>query len=208
LISLSPVVPNFLLQAAAQGAEPANEQSERILVVLQLSGGNDGLNTVVPYGDELYRQNRFTLAVGVNQVLKIDDHVGLHPAMTGFSKLLEAGQLAIVQGVGYPNPNRSHFESMDLWHTAHRTQTNRPAGWLGRYLDAAEKGRGGDVPALHMGAEKQPLALTGEDVQVPSVASIDRFRIELGGNEQLRRAIQQIAVAQREPANELLDFVQ
>ncbi len=205
LISLSPLVPQILLQATAAAAE---SPGERVLVVVQLTGGNDGLNTVVPYGDDAYRRNRFTLAIGADQVLKIDGYAGLHPSMRGFAKLLEDGKLAIVQGVGYPNPNRSHFESMDLWHTAHQAAVNRPSGWLGRYLDAAAKRDGRDVPAMHLGAEQQPLALVGQDIQVPSIQSLERFRLEVDGDSELRRVVQTSVTAERPADNDLLTFVQ
>jgi len=132
VISLAGAVPSFLLGASRL---PTKSRGDRILVVVQLSGGNDGLNTVIPYGHDAYYQNRFTLAIGKQQVLKVNDEIGLHPAMGGLEKLLQDGKLAIVQGVGYPNPNRSHFESMDLWQTAHRISENRRLGWLGRAID-------------------------------------------------------------------------
>src|SRR5947209_18464119 len=120
LVSLAPRAPGFLLESAAYGAD---RPGENVLVVVQLSGGNDGLNTVVPFTNEIYKKKRrASLAIDAGQVLKIDGALGLHPSLTGFSKLLENRQLAIVQGVGYPNPNRSHFESMDIWHSA-RVQT-------------------------------------------------------------------------------------
>src|SRR5262245_39416970 len=133
LVSLAPRAPGFLLESAALGAErPAGE---RILVVVQLSGGNDGLNTVIPYGDEIYRKKRPSLALGADNVIKLEGGLGLHPRMNGAETLLEKRWLSIVQGVGYPNPNRSHFESMDIWHTAHTSPQDRAAGWLGRAFD-------------------------------------------------------------------------
>ncbi len=205
IVSLSPIVPHFLVQAAAN---ENNSCGESILVVVQLSGGNDGLNTVIPYADDEYYRNRFTLAIGRGQVRKIDDHVGLHPAMKGFSDLLEDGKLSVVQGVGYPNPNRSHFESMDLWHTAHQVGGQRTFGWLGKYLDATSRADGRDVPAMHFGAEKQPLALNAERIRVPSIQSLERFRLEVGGNQQLRSAIEKLASAPRSESGDLLQFVQ
>src|SRR5262245_11073525 len=92
--------------------------SDRILVVVQLSGGNDGLNTVIPYGDDAYHRNRFATRIEKPTVLRIDDYIGWHPSLSGFAEMQSAGKLCIVQGVGYPNPNRSHFESMDIWHSA------------------------------------------------------------------------------------------
>src|SRR5687768_9293993 len=117
LVALAPAVPQFLVSASARAAE---QRGETVLVVLQLSGGNDGLNTVIPYADDLYLKSRPSLRIGKEAVRKINDYVGFHPSMEGFSKLLEAGQLGIIQGVGYPNPDRSHFSSMDVWHTAQR----------------------------------------------------------------------------------------
>ncbi len=202
LISLSPAVPDFLLRAAA--AE-TSAKGEKILVVVQLTGGNDGLNTVIPYGDDEYYKNRSTLAVGRTQVHKIDDYVGFHPAMNGFSELVEAGQLAVVQGVGYPNPNRSHFESMDFWHTAGRNKGSRPTGWLGRYLDASAADAGRDVAALHLGGEDQPLALAAESVHAPSIRSFERFRLQKLDAEQIRRAIAD--TKSEESDDDLLSFV-
>ena len=164
VFSFCSTIPSFLRQAVAgEGAG-----GERILVVVQLSGGNDGLNTVVPFKHPTYRSVRPTLAIGQDQVLRINDELGLHPSLTGFQDLLENDRLAIVQGVGYPNPNRSHFESMDIWHTCQRKMEHRSEGWLGRYvgieaLSAVESdgsGTEGRMPALHLGREQQPLALS------------------------------------------------
>ena len=105
-------LPGFLLRAAE--AAPAGGK-ERILIVVQLTGGNDGLNTVVPHADELYYKGRPTLGVPKAQVLKVNDQIGLSPNLSGCAKLLEENRLAIIQGVGYDSPNRSHFESMDIW---------------------------------------------------------------------------------------------
>lgn len=207
LIPLTPRVPGFLLDSAAYGAA---KTGERILVVVQLSGGNDGLNTVVPYKDETYRKLRPSLALAEGGVLKIDGQLGLHPSLSGFNTLLENRQLAIVQGVGYPNPNRSHFESMDIWHSAQSEVEQRKLGWLGRAFDAraAELAGAGDPPAMHLGDEVQPLALAARDVSSPSIRSLDQFKLETGGDDQLRTAIQAAASAPRPAASDLLKFVQ
>lgn len=204
VVSFAARPPQFLLQAAAQ---ELGSREETVLVVVQLSGGNDGLNTIVPYADDDYRKNRPTLAIGQSDILTIDDDCGFHPSMRGFADLLEAGKLSIVQGVGYPNPNRSHFESMDIWHTCNRSKKQRTVGWLGRYLDAAGNSQGGDVPALHLGEKKQPLALAGQDVRVPTVRSLERFRLH-GDNQQVRAAVRELASAERASDNNLLTFVQ
>ncbi len=128
---------------------------QRILVVLTLYGGNDGLNTLVPYADPAYHAARPELAYAASEVLRLDDQLGLNPAMTGFSKLWQGNQLAIVRGVGYPEPDHSHFRSMDIWQTG-SPQAPVSTGWIGRWLDAT-----GDDPlrAVNIGAVLPPLAL-------------------------------------------------
>ena len=139
LVALSPSVPTFLDQTARACRA---QRDERILVVVQLTGGNDGINTVVPYADEGYARHRKVLRLPTKDLLRIGDGLGLHPAMEAMAKLFERGRLTIIQGVGYPNPNRSHFQSMAYWHTARfdpRTDGSRSdlggshdLGWLGR----------------------------------------------------------------------------
>ncbi|MFT4691713.1 MAG: hypothetical protein ACI9OD_003939 [Limisphaerales bacterium] len=206
LLSMSPAAPQFLLQTSA-AAETKKTAGGNILVVIQLSGGNDGLNTVVPYANDIYNANRFTLRINPGQVLKINDEVGFHPAMSGFSELLEEGKLSVLQGIGYPNPNRSHFSSMDIWHTGHHNEKDRSTGWLGRYLDRSASD-GGDVPALHLGTDQQPLALAGEHVQVPTAASMEDFKLDVGGDSHLRGAIRNHAEIERKEADSLLGFLQ
>ena len=202
LVSLSANVPGVLLGASAKTAA---RPGENILVVIQLSGGNDGLNTVIPFGDDEYYKNRFTLAIGRNQVSKIDDHVGFHPALDGFSSLLDDGLLSVIQGVGYPNPNRSHFESMDLWHTAHRAQESPRLGWLGRCLD--NQSLADQLPAIHYGGDRQPLALSTRAHPVPSITSLEQFRLKTGGDKKLTAQILQGIQQPRSPDNELLGFI-
>ena len=114
LLSLAPTVPTFVSQTAS-AVQP--HRDDRILVVIQLSGGNDGINTVVPFADEGYRRHRSNLRLATEQLVKLDDAIGLHGSMSGFGKLWDSDRLAIVQGVGYPNPNRSHDVSMSIWQT-------------------------------------------------------------------------------------------
>src|SRR5260370_14120254 len=109
LLALAPTIPTFLAQTARAAK---TERDGRVLVVIQLDGGNDGINTVVPYADEGYAKYRKVLRVPKERLVKVDRQIGLHPSLADFGKLLEAGQLTIVQGVSYPNPNRSHFRSM------------------------------------------------------------------------------------------------
>ena len=127
----------FALDAMAANAvtQTATGKDGTILVVLQLAGGNDGLNTVVPYADDAYHRARPQLALPNEQILTIDHHVGLNPKLAGLKSLYEEGHFAIVQGVGYPNPNRSHFRSTEIWQTASDADRNETHGWLGRYFD-------------------------------------------------------------------------
>ena len=204
MLSLGALSPRFLRRAAAQSAASSQEN---ILVVVQLSGGNDGLNTVVPHRDDEYRKRRPTLALPESDLLTVNDDFGLHPALTGFAQLYENGQLGIIQGVGYANPNRSHFEAMDIWHTCLRKSDSRPDGWLGRTVDDLQSHHHVDVPALHLGNRKQPFALSSREHRVPSIKSLEQFRLELEHRESLGE-FQRGVTSQRDVASPLLDFVQ
>lgn len=201
-IGVSAAVPNVLLGAATPGF---GNDDERILVVVQLSGGNDGLNTVVPYADEDYYKNRFTLAIGKGQVRKINDDIGLHPQLSGFEELLNNNSMAIVQGVGYPKPNRSHFESMDLWHTSHQAAASKLTGWLGRTVESGFEGH--DLPAIHFGAGLQPLALKTDIRPVPSIRSIDQFKLELFRDPAMKKQLTALVKRQVPESNSLLGYV-
>ncbi|MFT7639641.1 MAG: hypothetical protein ACI9G1_001378 [Pirellulaceae bacterium] len=198
-ISMGGLIPQVLLKAADADASAG---PDNILVVVQLSGGNDGLNTVVPFDHDVYKANRPKLAIDKTEVLKINDQLGFHPAMRGMADLLEGGKLSVIQGVGYPNPNRSHFESMDIWHTCQRKDQVRDAGWLGKYLDGAAES---DVPAIHFGFEKQPFALAGRRVRVPSIESLESFQLKNVDDESVVNALTKTV---RTEGNNLLDFVQ
>lgn len=145
LLAFSRVAPAFLVQAAA-GATPRPEKDRTILVLVQLAGGNDGLNTVVPYADPHYRRLRPTLGLGSHELLKIDDQVAFHQACAPLRALLDEGKLGIVQNVGYPNPNRSHFRSMEIWETASDASETLATGWLGRYFDHTCAGQPAATP--------------------------------------------------------------
>ena len=138
-LGVSAALPSFLNRVAQDQTQKILDVQEekytnRILLVLELTGGNDGLNTVVPYGDDAYYQARPTIGIKPNDVIRLDDHFGLHPAMPGFEALFKDGELAIVHGCGYPEPNLSHFTAMEWWHTA-APHGNELYGWLGRFAD-------------------------------------------------------------------------
>jgi len=159
LLAFSRFAPSFLVNSALAAA-PAPEKGRTILVLVQLAGGNDGLNTVIPFADADYYRLRPTLGIPKADVLPINDTLGFNPAMSAMSGLLKEGKLGIIQNVGYPNPNHSHFRSTEIWETASDSNVNLPTGWIGRYLDNACAG----VPA---GVGDDPVAVhaTGETPQ-------------------------------------------
>ena len=174
LLALAPTVPGFLAQSA-RAAKP--DQDGRTLVVVQLDGGNDGINTVVPFQDEGYARHRKVLRLPADSLVRVSDTVGLHPAMRDCGRLLEAGQLAVVQGVGYPNPNRSHFRSMAIWHAARldaREQTGE--GWLGRGLDGAPGA------SLLVGSGPPPVALRGRRAVASVIERVEDFMLAAGAD--------------------------
>jgi uncharacterized protein (DUF1501 family) len=163
ILSLAPTVPGFLSRTA-MAARP--ERDGRILVVVQLDGGNDGINTVVPFGDEDYARHRRELRIPTDRVCKLTDRVGLHPTMRPAADMIQDGRLAIVQGVGYPNPDRSHFRSMAIWQTARPDDPGPEShGWLGRALDGIAAGERAGAPvgpsAVFVGERDLPRALRG-----------------------------------------------
>jgi len=176
VISLSGTVPAFVADLAfADQIKRPDQSNDNILLVLQLTGGNDGLNTVIPFADDAYPKARPKINLK-NSPLRLDDHFALHPAMSGLKQLYDKGQLAIVHGCGYPSPSRSHFRSMEIWHTAN-PQRSQPTGWLGHYLDHVARGSPAPVNALNIGAEL-PQALVNEGSPVPSIERLDDFRLK------------------------------
>jgi len=165
----------------ARAAWAAGDGDE-VLVLVRLDGGNDGLNTVVPFGDDLYYRAR--PGIGVREPMKLDDHIGLHPSLAGLRGAWDEGALAIVQGVGYPNSSRSHFTGTDIWNTAFTSTPERWSGWAGRALDRMDTG---EVPALQLDPAPLSLAITGERVVVPAVADAESFRVR--GNKELLAAL-------------------
>lgn len=134
LLAFCQYAPSFLTQSAYAGA-PLPERDRTILVLIQLAGGNDGLNTLIPYEDDRYYKLRPRLAIDRREILPAYDGFGFHPACTSMLELFKEGQLGIIQNVGYPNPNRSHFRSSEIWETASDSNEYVSTGWLGRYFD-------------------------------------------------------------------------
>jgi uncharacterized protein (DUF1501 family) len=213
LLACGTSVPAFLATTAR--AVEVEGQHDRVLVVVQLDGGNDGLNTVVPYRDDDYRKHRPRLGLSKSEVRTIDDRLGFHPALGGFARLLQEQRLAIVQGVGYPNPNRSHFESSAIWQTAQLAPGRDAPGWLARVVDgwAAGDAEEPDPPAMSVAEELPPRALAGSRRYVPALTSAEPLRRRLGashGPDALaeRAALDQIGRQQRGAPGSLLQFVE
>jgi uncharacterized protein (DUF1501 family) len=164
-------------------------KKDPVLVVLQLSGGNDALNTVVPYGDPLYQDNRPSVRVPEDQVLKINDRIGLNPNMAPIKKLYDEGKVAIIQGVGYPNPNRSHFRSMDIWHTCEPDKQGTE-GWLGRAIRDIDPSKENVLTGVNFG-RGLPRALAAPGVPVASVGNLSSYGVLTGieGEDQRTEAL-------------------
>jgi uncharacterized protein (DUF1501 family) len=167
-----------LTQAAALST------NDNMLVVIQLDGGNDGLNTVIPLSgqlDSLYRQYRSTLAIPAAQILPLGrdeagNQLGFHPNLQLIKNLYDQGRVGVIQAVGYDNPNYSHFRSMDIWHSAN-PQGFKSTGWLGDYLDVSAPSNDNPLVAISIG-RSLPLSLRAENVAVPAVGSVDRYRFQ------------------------------
>ncbi len=172
-------VPTFLAntfsalhaEAADSATQITTGRDSTILVVLQMAGGNDGLNTVVPYSNDHYQKARPSVGLSAKNVLKLNDSIGLHPALAGFKNLFDAGSLGIVQGIGYPNPNRSHFRSTEIWQTASESEKIEKYGWIGRYFDNACAGADPTV-GVNVGrqmpqafAAKKPMGISLDNPQ-------------------------------------------
>ena len=161
LATASFMVPKFLKAFERSAVVPPGN---RVVVILQLSGGNDGLNTVIPVRNDIYYRSRPRLGIAKGKALSLTDEIGLHPSLTAFKQVYDDGSLGILNSVGYPNPDRSHFRSMDIWHTASQSNEYWNTGWIGRYLDA--QCNGCDKPTLALEIDDVlSLALKGDEVK-------------------------------------------
>lgn len=176
LIALGSTLPEFLARTA-YAAEPGKDN---VLVVLEMTGGNDGLNTVIPFADERYYKLRPTLGVKKTEVRKVNDSIGLHPRLNSLANLLQNQMLAVVLGVGYPNPDRSHFESMDIWQLGDPKRQQK-SGWLARATGSMNSKEGGFL-GMQVGPGKLPVALTGGAGAI-SLGDANAFDLVLTGNE-------------------------
>ncbi|HKI34818.1 MAG TPA: DUF1501 domain-containing protein [Gemmataceae bacterium] len=209
LVSLGLTVPNFLTRTALAAPNAAKAGAkDTILVVVQLTGGNDGLNTVIPFKDDEYAKLRPTLKQPTGQIKKLNDEVGLHPSLDGLAGLLQDNALCVVQGVGYPNPTQSHFRSMDIWQAASTAET-LTEGWLGKGLRQMQ---GSGAFHLAYNNESAPLALNGAPARAPSITSLEDFQLKLaaasGSDKKEQKAIIEGSAKPAGDKPSLLDFVQ
>lgn len=175
LVSLAPFAPSMLSLAAAAPAE----KDAKALVVIQLDGGNDGLNTVVPFEDDEYAKARKTLKQDPKFLHNLGENAGLHSRMKGAKELFDDGRLTVIQAVGYPNPNRSHFTSMRIWQTARFEESAHDEyGWLGRALDGAQQAQPGGEGAFYVGEEQTPVALWGRRSSAVSLSRVEDLSLE------------------------------
>jgi uncharacterized protein (DUF1501 family) len=175
---------------AMDGSRQAQISTNNVLIVVQMAGGNDGLNTVVPYTDPLYLKMRPTIGIPQSQVLTLDNRLGLHPNLAPLKQLWDGGHLAIVEGVGYPNQSLSHFQAMDIWQTLDLTG-NGSEGWLGKLVAGLVDQEGHPFKSLDIGVQTAQ-ALQSISTQVPTVASVKSYAVAPdpadrdGGNARLQ----------------------
>lgn len=186
LASASVMLPKFL---SALGTNHMVPPGNKVLVVLQFSGGNDGLNTVIPIRNDVYYRSRPGLGIKKPGALQLTDDAGIHPSLTFFKDLFDEGSLGIMNNVGYPNPDRSHFRSMDIWQTASQSNEYITTGWLGRYLDAQCSGCDHPTQILEMD-DMLSLALKGADMK--GIALTDPRKLFQTGNEKYFRQINEV----------------
>jgi len=163
------MVPDFLRASA-----PFISTNGKKLVIVQMSGGNDGLNTIVPYRNDIYYKSRPTIALKEDNILKLNDELGMNDALLGLKKLYDQGMVTIINNVGYPNPDRSHFRSMDIWHTASDSGEYVDTGWVGRYLDSTCAGCAKPVTAIEID-DSLSLAMKGETINGLALHDVGYF---------------------------------
>jgi len=196
LLAFSSYAPSFLV-ASARAQVPVPGRDMPILVLVQLAGGNDGLNTVIPFSDDRYHRLRPTLGIREDKVLKLDDHCGFNPACAGLHQLAKDGKLAILQNVGYPNPNRSHFRSTDIWETGSASDEYLTTGFVGRYFDNCCAGApaNADPLGVHLTTEVPEAFFADKDHATFGLS-------ELGGRRQRRQNLALLEKILHRPADE------
>lgn len=178
VVSTGLAVPTVFSKAIAAAAEESSVRSVsgKTLIVVQMAGGMDGLSTLIPYRDPAYAQNRDALRVAENEMLPLNDRIAFHQSFSRMKDIFDAGKLAVVEGVGYPNPNFSHFKSMDIWQFAD-PDGSASEGWLGRYFEGLTDAEGHPLVGLSYG-NRLPEAFQSTKVSIPAVASLDSYQLQ------------------------------
>ncbi len=213
--STGTIMPGFLNQSVGRvmGQDAKKNpipgfKDDHVLVVVQLSGGNDGLNTVIPYGNDEYYRARPNIAIDQNDLVPLNDYLGFHPAMTGLKSLYDEGKVAVVNGVGYPNPNRSHFRSMKIWQRGGKADDLRGSGWIGRYFDNCCDGQ--PDPAAVAGIavdENRPVAFQGQENIGVSLEKPSDFTPVEGSSGSSVRRMKNINQPEGNSADSDIDFI-
>src|SRR5579864_4831525 len=182
VVSAGMVMPSIFSRGVASAMAQSLDNSRvaqistnNILIVVQMAGGNDGLNTVVPYTDPLYLKMRPTIGIQQSKLLTLDNRLGLHPNLAPLKKLWDSGHLAIVEGVGYPNQSLSHFQAMDIWQTLDLTG-NGSEGWLGKMVSGLVDQHGHPFKSLDIGVQTAQ-ALQSISTQVPTLSSVKAYTV-------------------------------
>ena len=183
LATASLMLPKFLKAFEGKAMVPAGN---KVVMVIQLSGGNDGLNTIIPVRNDLYYKARPRLGIERSKALSLNDEAGIHPALAGFKELYDDGSLGIINNVGYPNPDRSHFRSMDIWQTASPGNEYWTSGWVGRYLDAQCAGCDKPTQAIEI---DDILSLSMKGERMNGIAVKDPRRLYGTANEKFFRDV-------------------
>lgn len=197
------------LALAAQKAKPAS--GDTILVVLQLGGGNDGLNTVVPFKDHEYARSRPTLKLAPRELHKISSSLGFHPRMQAFKRIYDQGWLSIIQGAGYPKQDRQHPGGMRAWQTAHPEDPHVETGWIGRAVDLVYRDDDGLVPAMFVGQVAPPQGVRAQRALVPAIRSIEQCFLQAGAGPRgaaIRQGLADSAQTPRAQPSPLVSFLQ
>ncbi|MGI8907059.1 MAG: DUF1501 domain-containing protein [Candidatus Sumerlaeaceae bacterium] len=211
IFAVGAAMPAFLARAAAAanaelGGPIPGFKDDRVLVVVQLGGGNDGLNTLVPFTDDAYYRARPRIALKDDKLIKLTGDVALNSRMKAFKELADQGKLCVIEGVGYPNPNRSHFRSMEIWHTAVDSDRYSDSGWIGRYFDNQCGGTAEPVAGVAVGGER-PQAFGGQKGFGVAFQDPNSFGWTEGQGEAKEKNFQMLNAANELPHNDTLDFL-
>ncbi len=206
VVGAGTVLPNYLIRTAL--AAPQAKPDQKVLVVLRLSGGNDALSSLVPYGHEAYGKARTTTRIKGEEVIKLNNELGFHPKLSGFKELLDQGALAVIPGIGYPKTNYSHFTATEIWQTARYQAGQEPYGWIGRALDYGYKGNLDPTLSIAVGTGKSPRVMVGSEHPGIAFSQPESFRYTGGrGNKARMELYRKLNASNAGEGKGNLDFI-